>query len=120
MGRPKAVDSGGSGPGATKKTAAGLVEELLPVGSCTTNEIHFRAAVLEVGDAGQLMELAADTSLRPFLLDGEVIRLELMARCPHRARIIRCLSTQGVALGWYVAAPAGRNQKRDGDHEPTL
>ena len=31
-------------------------------------ELHFGVAVLEVGDPAQLLELAADTALRPFLL----------------------------------------------------
>ena len=32
------------------------------------NEMHSDAALLEVGDPAQLLELAADTALRPFLL----------------------------------------------------
>ncbi|MBV8318612.1 MAG: hypothetical protein JOZ53_27045, partial [Planctomycetaceae bacterium] len=31
-------------------------------------EVHDHAAVLEVGDPAQLLELASDTALRPFLL----------------------------------------------------
>jgi hypothetical protein len=32
------------------------------------DEVHYHAAVLKVSDPSQLLELAADTGLRPFLL----------------------------------------------------
>jgi len=40
----------------------------LPLAEPTLPELHQNAAVLEVGDPTQLLELAADTALRPFLL----------------------------------------------------
>jgi hypothetical protein len=52
----------------SKKTASKLLDELLPLAEPEKNEVHQAAAVLEVGDPAQLLELAADTSLRPFLL----------------------------------------------------
>jgi hypothetical protein len=40
----------------------------LPLIEPGTVEIHYQASVLEVSDPAQLLELAADTGLRPFLL----------------------------------------------------
>jgi len=68
MGRRKAVHSDTSVPEKTEKSAAELLDELLPLGTSTANEIHLHAAVLEVGEPAQLLELVADTALRPFLL----------------------------------------------------
>ena len=68
MGRRKAVQSAGSLAEQTTKSAAKLLEELLPLGAPASNEVHLHAAVLEVGDPAQLLELAGDTALRPFLL----------------------------------------------------
>src|SRR5438309_10144193 len=54
-------------PGATG-TASDLLDELLPVAKPSEVEVHHEAAVLEVDDPARLLELAADTALRPFLL----------------------------------------------------
>jgi hypothetical protein len=51
-----------------KPSASELLDELLPLAEPTAPEVHIHAAVLEVGDPAQLLELAADTALRPFLL----------------------------------------------------
>lgn len=40
----------------------------MPVAEPTTAEVHYHAAVLEVTDPAQLLELAADPLLQPFLL----------------------------------------------------
>ena len=50
------------------KAAAALLDELLPLAEPADKEVHSQAAVLEVGDPAQLLELAADTALRPYLL----------------------------------------------------
>src|SRR4051812_46660188 len=50
------------------KTAAELLDELLPMAEPGEVEVHHGAAVLEVGDPSQLLELAADAALRPYLL----------------------------------------------------
>ena len=44
------------------------LDELLPHFEPSTPEVHLGAAVLEVGDPIQLLELASDAALRPFLL----------------------------------------------------
>jgi hypothetical protein len=51
-----------------KSSASELLDELLPLAEPAAPEVHVHAAVLEVGDPAQLLELAADTALRPFLL----------------------------------------------------
>jgi hypothetical protein len=51
-----------------EKTASALLDELLPLVEPTETEVHQGAAVLEVGDPAQLLELGADPALRPFLL----------------------------------------------------
>src|SRR4051812_29920909 len=51
-----------------RMTASKLLDEVLPLADPSTNEIHIHAAVLEVNDPAQLLELAVDTALRPFLL----------------------------------------------------
>ena len=51
-----------------KPSAYELLDELLPLAEPSENEMHVNAALLEVGDPAQLLELAADTGLRPFLL----------------------------------------------------
>jgi hypothetical protein len=53
-----------SGPG----SAAELLDEALPLAEPAAVEAHHHAAVLEVSDPAQLVELAADAALRPFLL----------------------------------------------------
>ena len=49
-------------------TAVGLLDELLPLAEPTGTEVHVNAAVLEVSEPAQLLELAADKALRPYLL----------------------------------------------------
>ena len=68
MTRRKAQHSAASTPKEAKTSASELLDELLPLVEPTANEVHDRAAVLEVSDPAQLLELAADTGLRPFLL----------------------------------------------------
>ncbi len=68
MGRPRAPRSVEFPKSGAKKNPAAMLDELLPLAEPSTNEVHERAAVLEVGDPSQLLELAADTVLRPFLL----------------------------------------------------
>jgi hypothetical protein len=68
MARRKAQDSAASTPKEAKTSASELLDELLPLVEPTAGEVHDRAAVLEVSDPAQLLELVADTSLRPFLL----------------------------------------------------
>jgi len=101
MGRRKAVHSGTSVPEETKKTAADLLDELLPLSASTANEIHLHAAVLEVDNPAQLLELVADTALRPFLLcrlapnvalvdPGRAVELgEMLRRRGHTPKILR-------------------------------
>jgi hypothetical protein len=45
-----------------------LLDELLPLAEPAQVEVHLHAAVLEVADAAQLLELANDALVRPFLL----------------------------------------------------
>ena len=68
MTRRKAQHSAASTPKVAKSSASKLLDELLPLIEPTANEVHDRAAVLEVSDPAQLLELVADTGLRPFLL----------------------------------------------------
>lgn len=51
-----------------QKTAGEVLDELLPMAEPARTEVHLDAAVLEVGDASQLLELTADPALRPYLL----------------------------------------------------
>ena len=44
------------------------LDELLPLAEPTALEVHFGAAVLEVSDPAQLLELAGDAAVRPYLL----------------------------------------------------
>jgi hypothetical protein len=44
------------------------LDDVLPVLEPTQVEVHLRATLLEVSDPAQLLELAADPALRPFLL----------------------------------------------------
>jgi hypothetical protein len=49
-------------------SAAELLDTFLPLAEPAGVEFHQNAAVLEVSDPAQLVELAADPALRPFLL----------------------------------------------------
>jgi len=68
MARKKASPPSASRPGGGKPSAYDLLDELLPFAEPSENEMHVNAALLEVGDPAQLLELAADTAVRPFLL----------------------------------------------------
>jgi hypothetical protein len=68
MARKKAPSPSASPPKGGSPSAAELLDDLLPFAEPSANELHLGAAVLEVGDPAQLLELAADTALRPFLL----------------------------------------------------
>jgi hypothetical protein len=68
MARKKASPPSASRPDEEKPSASGLLDEFLPLAEPSENEIHVDAALLEVGDPAQLLELAADAGLRPFLL----------------------------------------------------
>ena len=48
--------------------AAAFLEEALPFAEPAAVEVHQNAAILEVSEAAQLVELAADQALRPLLL----------------------------------------------------
>jgi hypothetical protein len=49
-------------------SAAELLDQVLPLAEPATCELHRHAAVLEVSDPAQLVELVMDTALRSFLL----------------------------------------------------
>jgi hypothetical protein len=68
MTRKKASLLSTSRSDAPKTSAAELLDDLLPLAEPSQNELHVGVAVVEVGDPAQLLELAADTGLRPFLL----------------------------------------------------
>ncbi len=68
MARAKAPHSLASPLNERKVSASEVLDELLPMAEPSALEVHVHAAVLEVGDPAQLLELAADTALRPFLL----------------------------------------------------
>jgi len=68
MGRPRASGSEKSAGLQGKKTPEQMLDELLPLAVPSRNEIHEQSAVLEVDDPSQLLELATETTLRPFLL----------------------------------------------------
>jgi hypothetical protein len=68
MARKKVVPSTTSPPEMGNPSAADRLDDLLPLAEPSQNELHVGVAVLEVGDPAQLLELAADTGLRPFLL----------------------------------------------------
>jgi hypothetical protein len=70
MARRKAASPPASPPEGAKPSpsTADPLEEFLPYAAVAGPEVHRHAAVLEVGDPAQLLELAADTALRPFLL----------------------------------------------------
>jgi len=57
-------------PAATpdRQTPAAFLDDVLPLAVPTAVEVHARAAILEVADPAQLLELAADPLLQPFLL----------------------------------------------------
>jgi hypothetical protein len=50
------------------KSVANMLDELLPLAEPGALEIHLNAAVLELGEPAQLLELAADPAIGPLLL----------------------------------------------------
>lgn len=68
MARPKTSVTARRTSASKPKSASELLDELLSLVEPATNEVHHDAAVLEVGDPTQLLELAADTALRSFLI----------------------------------------------------
>lgn len=86
MGRPKSTEAKSKAKPKPKVTGAGVVppspspqdsrnrsavellDEILPFAEPASAEIHLHAAMLEVGDPSQLVELAFDPAFRPFLL----------------------------------------------------
>jgi hypothetical protein len=68
MARTKAPQSVASPLNARSVSASDVLDELLPLAEPSAREVHFHAAVLQIGDVAQLLELAADTAVRPFLL----------------------------------------------------
>lgn len=84
-----------------RRTAADLLDELLPFAEPECLEIHAHAAILEVSDPSQLVELVADTALRPFLLcrlapnvvlvdpDSAETLADLLRRRGHTPKVLR-------------------------------
>ncbi len=68
MARAKTHRSTKVAPSKAAKTASSLLDALLPLAEPAEKEVHMNAALLEVNDPAQLLELAADTALRPYLL----------------------------------------------------
>jgi hypothetical protein len=68
MARRKASHPAAFTPKEGETSASELLDEILPLAEPMANEVHYHAAVLEVSDPVQLLELVADTGLRPFLL----------------------------------------------------
>jgi hypothetical protein len=68
MARGKASRSPAPAVDEGRRSASELLDDLLPLAEPSATEVHDHAAVLEVGDPAQLLELASDTALRPFLL----------------------------------------------------
>ena len=95
-------------PSKGAKTASALLDEMLPLAEPSEAEVHPEAAVLEVGDPAQLLELAADTALRPFLLCRLAPKVALVD--PGRAADLAEASPPGA----HAQDPQGR-----GRHEPS-
>jgi hypothetical protein len=88
-------------PEKAERSASELLDEFLPLVVPAAHELHRDAAVLEVGDPAQLLELAADTAVRPFLLcrlapdvalvdPGRAAELaEVLRRRGHTPRILK-------------------------------
>jgi hypothetical protein len=55
-------------PPPPRKSAAEMLDELLPLAEPAAAEMHTNAAVLEVDDPSRLLELAADSAVRALLL----------------------------------------------------
>lgn len=55
-------------PARSASSLTNLLEEWLPLARPSAVEVHLGAAILEVDEPAQLLELVADSSLRPYLL----------------------------------------------------
>jgi hypothetical protein len=90
-----------SRPPITANSAESLLDELLPIGEPEGMEVHTGAAVLEVAEPAQLLELASDPALRPLLLcrlsptaalvdpGGSEQLLEVLRRRGHTPKVLR-------------------------------
>jgi hypothetical protein len=88
-------------PGTAADLLQRRLDELLPLGQAEGHEVHYHAAVLEVEGPAQLLELAADSAIRPLLLcrlgpgavlveEGAAERLvELLHRRGHTPKVVR-------------------------------
>lgn len=68
MARPRKARAPEPAPAQAENAAAALLEDLLPLAEPAEHEMHINAALLEVSAEAQLLELAADPALRPYLL----------------------------------------------------
>jgi hypothetical protein len=87
--------------GGERPSAYEHLDAFLPLAEPSEKELHLNAALLEVGDPAQLLELAADAGLRPFLLcrlapnvalvdPGRADELaEMLRRRGHTPRILK-------------------------------
>ena len=101
MAKTRTLRPANKAPSKGANTASALLDELLPLAKPTEKEVHSNAALLEVGDPAQLLELAADTALRPYLLcrlaplvtpvdPGRAAQLaEVLRRRGHTPKIIK-------------------------------
>ena len=91
MARTRTLRPARKAPSKGAKRAVDLLDELLPLAEPTEKEVHANAALLEVGDPAQLLELAADTALRPYLLCrlGPLVALVDPGRAAELAEALR-------------------------------
>ncbi len=79
---------------AAPRSAAALLDEVLPLAEPAALEVHRHAAILEVSDPAQLVELAAEPALRPFLLCRLAANVALVD--PGRAaQLVEALRSRG-------------------------
>lgn len=76
------------------KSPSDVLDELLPLATPSADELHVHATVLEVADAAELLELAADALLRQHLLCrlGPTVAL---VEPGHADRLIEALRKRG-------------------------
>src|SRR5437660_1481593 len=84
MARARSPRSPAAPRSAGRRAAANPLDDLLPLAEPAQIEVHRRAAVLEVDDPVQLLEIASDSMLRPFLLCRLAINVALVD--PGRAQ----------------------------------
>jgi hypothetical protein len=91
MGRPRKSRAIEPAPSQAEKAASALLDELLPLAEPAGHEVHSNAALLEVSDPAQLLELAADPALRPILLCRLAPRVALVdpGRAEDLAEVLR-------------------------------